>query len=92
MVNVFISVLSWHGVAVTLTFITPVGQRGKGNLTGIGGWRRAGDDGGDVEGNLAHPGNTILSFERTPDTMKGLQGGHRMPEAELGQGDDNLSP
>jgi hypothetical protein len=36
MVNVFISVLSWHGVAVTLTFITPVGETGKGNLTEIG--------------------------------------------------------
>jgi hypothetical protein len=36
MVNVFISVLSLHGVAVTLTFITLVGQRGKGNLKEIG--------------------------------------------------------
>jgi hypothetical protein len=35
MVNVFISVLSWHGVAVTLTFITLVGQTGKGNLTEV---------------------------------------------------------
>ena len=24
--------ISWHGVAVTLTFITPVGETGKGNL------------------------------------------------------------
>src|ERR1022692_1204268 len=36
MVNVFIWVLSWHGVAVTLTFITPVRHTGKGSLTGIG--------------------------------------------------------
>jgi hypothetical protein len=44
MVNVFISVLSWHGVAVTSTFITPVGETGKRNLTESLGWRRGGDD------------------------------------------------
>src|ERR1039457_2347894 len=48
MVNVFISVLSWHGVAVTLTFITLVGQTGKGNLTEVREWRRTGDEAGDV--------------------------------------------
>src|ERR1022692_174563 len=36
MVNVFIWGLSWHGVAVTLTFITPMRHTGKGSLTGIG--------------------------------------------------------
>jgi len=44
MVNVFIAVLSWHGVAVTFTFITPVGETGKRNLTESLGWRRGGDD------------------------------------------------
>src|ERR1017187_1440257 len=36
MVNVFIWVLSWHGVAVTLTFITPVRHTGRGSRTGMG--------------------------------------------------------
>jgi hypothetical protein len=48
MVNVFIWVLSWHGVTVTLTFITLVGQTGKGNLTEVREWRRGGDEVADM--------------------------------------------
>src|ERR1017187_611529 len=48
MVNVFIWVLSWHGVAVTLTFIHSGAPHRQGKSDWNREWRRGGDDAADL--------------------------------------------
>lgn len=74
-VNVFISVLSWHGVAVTLTFITLVGQTGKGNLTEVREWRGAGDEVADM---AARGGSTYRIGRQDVTISPGAHSGNNL--------------
>src|ERR1039458_7255398 len=75
MVNVFIWVLSWHGVAVTLTFITLVGQTGKGNLTEVREWLRTGDEVADM---AARGGSTYRIGRQDVTISPGAHSGNNL--------------